>query len=520
MKTLFINGIIFQINGQHFNSIGFDSKTKKIIYSGNTPDLKIYDSILDLNGKLVLPAFTDAHVHLYKGSQVNSEIDLRNASCFEDIQNAFNNYDHHNKTWISGGYFAESNFNANFKIDKSILDKLSPDVPVILSRFDHHSGIANTKALELSEIAQHQNNFNSSELIMEHGLLTGEVKERAFYFILDKMPQKTLKEKASDLRKLIKEMHSAGITSVGDITLPDDLDVYEECLKEGDIDLNINCILPFEEFKNIDSYKKRFEKFPELRFGCFKAFYDGSLSSKTAYYFDNYIGTDSNGIRTEIVNSGRFEELALQIDKAGYQMAVHAIGDKAVSELLDLNEKLNIINGKRDRRFRIEHAQHIHPDDIQRFKELNVIASVQPAHLFSDAATSTKLLTHSEREHSYRRIINIDGKLILGTDYPIVDYSPFKTIYYAVTRKGAGFENGFHNENRLNVEECIEAYTTNNAYAIYEETSRGLLNEGYFADMIVLRNNIFDSDENEIQNLKVDMTVRNGNLIFEQINTP
>ncbi len=516
MKTLLINGKIY---GSENTSIGFDSGSGKINYIGNVSINSDFDNIIDVRGKLILSAFTDAHVHLFKGSQVNSELNLRNCSCYNELKTSLQQYLSNVKLnkenfWISGGYFAESNFKDDFKITKKTLDELIPDTPVILSRFDHHSGVANSKALNLSRIVEFKNDFMPEELIEENGELTGEVKERALYFILNKIPQKTLSEKAADLRKLISQMHTFGITCVGDITLPADLDVYEECLRSGKLGMNINCILPFEEFKNIDQYKKRFAANSELRFGCFKAFYDGSLSSKTAYYFDNYKGTESNGLRTEIVNSGRFEELAIQIDKAGYQIAVHAIGDKAVSELLDLNVKLNSVNGRRDRRFRIEHAQHIHEKDIKRFKELGIIASIQPTHLFSDASTSTRLLQHPEREHSYKKVIDEGGKFILGTDYPIVEYSPFITIYYAVTRKGEGFPEGFHNENRLTIEECIEGYTVNNAYSIYLDGERGKLEQGFIADIIVLDKNIFEIDENEIREIKVEMTVKNGAIIY------
>ena len=518
-KILFINASVFLGDGSFTTSIGFDNETGKILYTGNSPHKNNYDTITDLKGKLVIPAFTDAHVHLCKGSQVNSELNLRNAKNYNDVKTSIKSYissaSGSKKDWITGGYFAESNFESPFKITKELLDELIPDKPVILSRFDIHSGIANSKALEISGLLNEHKRFTESEVIQNaSGELTGEVKERALYYIIDKISVKSLKEKASDLRKLIDEMHSKGITSIGDITLPEDLDVYEECLKQEELGLNINCILPFEEFINIDKYKKRFKEFSEIRFGCFKAFYDGSLSSKTAYYFDYYIGSDSCGIKTEFVNSGKFNELAHKIDKAGYQIAVHAIGDKAVSDLLDLNEKLNEINGKRDRRFRIEHAQHIHPKDIQRFIDLNVIASVQPSHLFSDASTSNELLKYPEREHSYKKIIEAGGKVILGTDYPIVDYSPFETIFFAVTRIAKGFEKGFFEENKFTIEDSIKCYTSENSFATFQESEKGTLKEGMTADLVVLNKNIFEVQPNEIKYLKPVLTIKDGRIIY------
>ena len=313
----------------------------------------------------------------------------------------------------------------------------------------------------------------------------------------------------------MRKLHSQGITSISDITLAEDLEVYKELIRQNKLNLRVDARLPFREFYNLKKYREEFSKLSgNIKFQSLKAFYDGSLSSRTALMHSNYKNTDHNGIKTEFVNSGEFEKMAFEIDKTGLQMSVHAIGDKAVTELLDLNEELIRKNGSRDRRFRIEHAQHIRENDFIRFKDLKVIASVQPSHLFSDAKTASEILDDYSTEHNYKKLFDIGAKVCFGTDFPIVGESPFETIYYAMTRKVQGFENGFVTENNISLNDCLEAYTINNDYATYDEKERGSLVAGKAADIIVLEDDLFEMTGDEIKNAKVCETYYEGKKVF------
>src|SRR5690606_11492041 len=235
-----------------------------------------------------------------------------------------------------------------------------------------------------------------------------------------------------------------GITFVSDITLPEDLDVYNDLLSRSELKIFIDSRLPFNEILNIDEHKKRFSVFKDnIKFQSLKAFYDGSLSSETAYFHENYTVTNHSGSRTEFVNSGDFLKYAELIDLAGYRMSVHAIGDKAVTELLDLNEYLRDRLGIKDRRFRIEHAQHVIEQDLDRFKKLDVIASVQPWHLFSDAKSALAKVKYPETTHNYKRLLDRGVCVCFGTDFPIVGENPLENIYYAMTRKAEGLDEEF-----------------------------------------------------------------------------
>ncbi len=518
MKTLFLNSKVWLKKNYFAEAIGVDSDSGKIIFIGKNHDaLKSdYNEIIDLKGKVMLPAFNDNHVHLVKGAMVSSELNLRNVSTSEEFRNEILKYKTELKSckWIQGGYFSDSNFTEKFTINKNYLDSICEDIPMFISRFDIHSCFVNTKALEfINNFENHS--FNDDELIRdENGNLTGELKERAMYELQSMIPQKTLEEKAEDVKKQIAEFHSLGITAISDITLPEDLDIYEYLLNKGELNLNINSILPFEEFYNVDKHKERFAKFNEIKFRCFKAFYDGSLSSRTAYYLKNYKNSNMRGIRTEYINSGEFHKTALAIDKAGYQMAVHAIGDLSVSELLDLNAELDLIHGARNRKFRIEHAQHIQPEDFRLFDVRKILTSVQPSHLFSDASTSFELRNDYQTTHNYSELLKYNVKLCFGTDFPIVSASPFETIYYAITRKAKGFENGFLPENSINLHDCLDAYTVNNAYGLNEDHITGALRTDMRADLIVLNENIFESNPDDIRFIKVEMTYKNGARVY------
>lgn len=520
MKTLLINAKVWLGKNNFTDAVGFDSKTGRITFTGSGQEAVSikgeYDEVTDLEKRLVIPSFTDGHCHFIEGALVNSQLDLRNAETKNDFIKGIREYKSgKGSNWIYGGYFSDANFKELFIPERNFLDEICPDIPVILSRFDMHSAFANSKAIEISEIESRKSLFTSEEIPEINGRLTGELKERAMYYVMDLIPFPTLKERTDIAYKEMKKLHSYGITAISDITLKDDLEVYKKMINEGKLLLRTDARLPFSEFSNIESYISEFKNLSsDIKFRSFKAFYDGSLSSKTAYMRSNYKGEHHNGIKTEYVNSGEFRKAAFEIDKAGYQMSVHAIGDKAVEELLDLNEELIRVNGKKDRRFRIEHAQHIDKKDIRRFSELKVIASVQPGHLFSDAKTSFGILEDCTTTHNYKMLTDHGAEICFGTDFPVISENPFETIHIAVTRKVKGFENGFNPEYGFSVEECLEAYTSANAFAVYEEHEQGKLSKGFYADIAVINQDLFNINPDEIKYADVHSTYFNGIKIY------
>lgn len=521
MNILFKNCKAWIGNNNFADCIGFDDVSGKIVFIGseNVVNKKEYKDVIDLEGKLVLPGFTDGHCHLVKGSMVNySEINLCNAMTAKDFEEQINEYKRNLKPndWISGGNFSETNFKENLKIDRYFLDAICSDVPIILSRLDLHSAFLNSKAIEQSGIENKIGEFGLSEIICDDkGKLTGEVKERARFFALDCVPQKTIVQLADIVKKEMFKMNSLGITSVSDVTWDGELEIYKYLLQRNEMNLRVNSMQRFGYFPEIEKIKNEFLPYKDLiRLETFKEFYDGSLSSEAAYFEENYKDKNHNGIKTNFVESGEFEKLAIEIDKANYQLAVHAIGDKAVSELLDFNEELVKRNGNRERRFRIEHAQHIKQSDLVRFKDLNIVTSVQPSHLYVDAKVATETLCNPGSTHIYKSLIDMGLYVNFGTDFPVAPENPFETIYYAMTREANGFPEGFNPEYSIDLVNCLNAYTINNAYASFEEKIKGSLEAGKHADLIVIDRDIFSITPKDIKETKVLMTYLNGKRIY------
>ncbi len=522
-KTLLYNTKVFPENGTFAEAIGFDSVTGKIIYVGNNSgcNKKDYDECIDLKGKLVLPAFSDGHCHFYKGSVMKKELNLIFASKKSDFINSINDYISTLKSgkWIHGGYFSEANFTESFRVTKDFLDSINSEIPMLINRNDLHSAILNSKAIEITGIKSKLEEFGTEEIsVDEKGELTGEVKERAFYYVLNQIPTLSIEEKSSAVYDEIKYLHSLGLTSLTDITLPEDLDVYKHLINNNKLNIKINSALPFEEFSRFTVYKNdEVLKNGKIKFGTFKAFYDGSLGSESALFFKNYKGTNYSGLRTDFVNSGEFERLAFEIDKAGYQLMVHAIGDKAVSELLDIAGKIESLNGKRNRRFRMEHCQHIRPDDFEKFIKYGVIASVQPAHLYLDAKTALEKVEDIETTHNYKYLIDSGVKVCFGTDFPVAAENPLETIYYATTREAIGFENGFFPENKIDLTTAINCYTINNSFARFEEKINGSIALNKEADIIVLDTDLFeDFSPSKLKETKIEFTFLDGIKVYEK----
>jgi predicted amidohydrolase YtcJ len=521
MKTLFTNCKVWISDNNFSDCIGFDESSGKIKYTGgiNNVNKKEYDAVIDLSGKLVLPAFTEGHCHLVKGSMVNfSEINLCNASTKKEFKEQIYKYRNNLKgnDWIAGGNFSETNFKEDFKIDRYFLDTICPEIPMVLSRLDLHSAFLNSRAIEISGMQEKISEFGTEEIVCdEKGNLTGEVKERARFFAMDCVPKKSVEQLADCVKKEIARMNSLGIASVTDITWDDELDIYKYLLEKNELNVKINSMLRFKYFPYVEDYKKVFLHYKYLfRINAFKEFYDGSLSSESAYFEENYKGKNHRGCRTNFVESGEFAKYAFEIDKAGYQLAVHAIGDKAVSELLDFNEELIKKNGNRQRRFRIEHAQHIKESDLKRFKDLIIITSVQPAHLYVDAKVATQTLSNPNTTHVYKKLMDLGLVVNFGTDFPVAPENPFITIYCAMTREANGFPDGFNKEYSIDLENCLKAYTINNAYASFEEKERGSLEPGKYADLIVLDRNLFGISAKDIKEAKVLETYLNGKRVY------
>ena len=344
----------------------------------------------------------------------------------------------------------------------------------------------------------------------------GIIKEEALDFVFENLPNPAIEDKCEAVKEFIEILHSYGITTVTDITLPGDLEVYKKLYENDELSIRINSYLPFEEFRNLTGHKRTTNKInPDFyTINGFKAFYDGALGSSSALFSENYKGTNSCGTRTEQAESGELKSLALEIDKAKHQIIIHAIGDKAVTEVMDICEELEKYNDNIDRRLRIEHAQHINENDFDRFLKFGVIISAQPAHLKYDINLVKKVLPESlvKSTHNYKILMDKGVIVNFGTDFPIVNVNPFENIQMAVTRK-AGDE-VFFEENCIPVHECIKAYTINNAYSNFNEAAAGTIETGKAADFVIMEDNIFEMAPDKLSSARVWKTYLNGREVY------
>lgn len=520
-STLFINAKVWQPDGSFTESFGVNNG--HFDFSGSNREAstltKNYNNVTDLKGRLVLPGLIDGHLHLVKGAQMMKLLDCSKINSAGELRSAVDKYIQSNKVkWVIGGNLDLNKiFPVTSENNNNFVDEISSELPLYITNYDYHSAICNTKAFEITGLITAADNYSTSEIERNNsGVFTGVIREKAMEHIISRLPEPSLDEKVNNVIDCIKMLHSYGIMSVSDITLPEDIEVYNELYKRGELKIRINSYIPFTEFPNLKHYRELTGEIDKDYFSIngFKAFWDGALGSETALFSRNYKGKDHNGYETELVKSKKIYELAKSIDEAGCQMIIHAIGDKAVSEVLNMYESLE--NTKK-LRHRIEHAQHIQPADHERFGKNGIIASVQPLHLKYDARTvfeklPAKLIPYT---HNYVHIQPAGGIINFGTDFPIVEADPFETIRLAVTRVTNFGE--FTPEHRIPLHECIKAYTCNNAYSNHNENAVGTIEKGKVADFVVLDNDIFENPISQIKDVKVCKTYISGNVVYSGI---
>jgi len=313
-----------------------------------------------------------------------------------------------------------------------------------------------------------------------------------------------------------------GVTSIQDISSIADVEIYKKLKASGELTARFFCRFPIATTEQFIAQGIRVRTGDEwVRLGSLKAFADGSLGSTTALFFEPFINDPTtHGLPSDIVLDGRLEKWALAADRAGLQLSIHAIGDSANSLMLDLFERIIAQNPSWDRRFRIEHAQHIHPKDFARFARLDVIASVQPYHAIDDGRWAEGRIGYERCKTTYPFKTFLDNKVMVtfGSDWTVAPLNPLLGIYAAVTRRtleGAN-PNGWFPEQKISVEQAIRAYTIDNAYGAFEENEKGSIEVGKLADLVVLSDDILKIDPVKIEKTQVEMTVLGGRVVYEK----
>jgi len=529
MKTAFINGKVYTVNGNQPLAQAVVVDGNKIVFVGSDEDAKkLIDAsteVIDLKGKLMLPGFIDNHVHFITGGFYLLGIDLRPANSTSEIKQILKNYsEKHPGKWITGGYWDHEKWEVNDLPTKEMIDEVVSDQPVFVDRLDGHMGVANSYVLKLAGITKDTESPDGGLIVKDPktGEPTGVLKDNAMYLVTKFIPEPSAEENYEALLAALDEAKRLGITSVQDITYGDALTAFLKAKNEDKLTCRIFTRWPISDYKgHIEKNIKVGYGDDLIRMGSLKAFADGSLGSSTAWFFDRYDqDTLTTGLAMDIITDGSMEKWCLDADKNNLQLSVHAIGDKANSYMLDLYEKIINENPKWDRRFRLEHAQHVRFEDIKRFAELGVVASVQPYHCIDDGVWAEKRIGPERIRYTYpfKSFLDAGVKLCFGTDWYVAPLNPLLGIYAAVTRRTLDNKNpdGWIPEQKISVEDAIKCYTINSAYASFEENIKGSIEVGKLADLIILSDDILTIDPINIKDAEVEITVFDGKIIYRK----
>ena len=497
-------------------AIGSDEEIMKL-KTGRT-------KIVDLRGRLALPGFNDSHLHFLAGGKSLFTLDLNGKSereialmLKEKLKSAGAG------EWIEGRGWDQYYFKDRKFPKKELLDKIAPNNPVVLKRVCGHIIWVNSKALEIAGINKNTKDPEGGVIVRDkEGKPTGILKENAAELIYRVMPEMNFKTAKKYILRALDEAKKYGITSIQDNSSLLALQVYKYLYKRNKLTLRISFWGNFYKSvkenlkvkKGIDVFDSRY-----LRFGLIKGFMDGTLGARTAKMFLPYNDDPStSGIFT--IDLNELFKKTVEFNRAGLQVGFHAIGDYAVWMALKAFEAAEISTGRKDLRNRIEHSQTVRSDDIDNYKRLNVIASMQPSHMLYDYKWAQKRLGKERSKEAYRWNSFIKKKIhvAFGTDWPIVPLNPMIGLYASITRtnfKGEPF-GGWIPSEKISLYQAIYNYTVEGAYATFEENIKGRIFPGMLADIVVLSDDITVIPPSEILKTKVDMTIFDGKIIYKR----
>ena len=478
-------------------------------------------TVIDLGGRFVAPGFIDSHLHLLQGGSNLASVQLRDASTPGEFIKRIKEFAATQKpgTWILGGDWDGMGWETLPR--REWIDSVTPDNPVFVSRLDGHMALANTLALKLAGVDRRVKDVSGGTIERDgRGELTGIFKDNAMDLISFKIPEQSEEEVDRALVAAMNYLASNGVTSAHAVDAASYADGLARVRARGGQITRIYYLQTISRWKDMkDQVEKDGRGDRWISTGGVKGFVDGSLGSHTAAFIEPY--TDLQTDTGLFVNSE--EDLYNWIsesDKAGLQVVIHAIGDRAINSLLNIYERVAMENGERDRRFRIEHSQHLAPGDIKRYGELKVIASMQPYHAIDDGRWAEEYIgpERVKTTYAFRSLLDSGATLAFGSDWFVAPATPLEGIYAAVTRRTLDGKNpeGWVPEQKITVEEALKAYTINAAYASFEEDLKGTLEPGKLADFVVLDRDITAIDPAEIWNVKAQQTWVGGKKVFDR----
>ena len=506
------------IYGNRIMAVGSSKDIKKLAGAGTR--------IIDEKKQLVLPGFNDSHTHFLSGGFQLSGVDLRDAKSPEEFAARIRAFAERQPTgrWITGGDWDHERWSDAKLPTRELIDRFTSDTPVFVSRLDGHMALANSLALRRAGVTRQTLDPPGGLIVRDPktGEPTGILKDAAMSYVWRVIPEPSFEDKLAAARAATEHAARLGVTSVQDMSAGNDVGVYQTLLDRSELKTRIYVVSPLPAWERLAATGVRAHFGSDmLRIGGLKGFADGSLGSTTAFFFAPYKDApETRGLAgPEMFPEGAMLDRVRGADRAGLQVMIHAIGDLANDMILSIFEQVTRENGERDRRFRIEHAQHLRREDIPRFGRARIIASMQPYHAIDDGRWAEKRIgkERAKTTYAFRSLLDSGATLAFGTDWTVAPLDPMLTIYAAATRRTLDGKNsnGWIPEQKISVEEAVRAYTAGSAYAEFADTVKGTLTPGKLADLVILSRDIFKIDPKGIEKVKVVMTIMDGRVVYE-----
>ncbi len=476
------------------------------------------------NGKaMVVPGMMDGHTHFIDGGFQLASVDLRSSRTPAEFIARLKAFalERQPGEWIMGGDWDHENWPGTPLPTRQWIDSVTPDNPVFVSRLDGHMALANSLALAKAGISRRTKNIPGGIIVRDQhtGDPTGILKDGAMAPVYAAVPAPTDEQRDAALRRAMAFAASKGVTATAHVSVPfGDLGAYLRAKRKGELTIRVTLYFPLESWKQVtDTIAAEGRGDDWVRIGGVKGYVDGSLGSRTAFFYQPY-EDDPKTSGILVTSEDSLRAWVGAADSAGLQVAVHAIGERANGLILDIYDSVAKAHGAKDRRFRIEHAQHLRRQDIDRIARLGVVASMQPYHAIDDGRWAEKRIgpERIKTTYAFRSLLNRHAHLAFGSDWTVAPIDPILGIYAAVTRRTLDGKHpgGWVPEEKITVEEALRAYTAGDAYGVFAERTRGKLAPGYRADLVLLDQDLTAIPPETIDRVKVRNTIVGGRVVF------
>ena len=502
------------VTGDRITAVGSSAEINKLA--------RPVTRVIDAQGRMLVPGFIDSHVHFVEGGFGLTSVQLRDARTREEF---IGRIGEHARQLPAGAWMLEGNWDhQNWGGElprRDWIDSVTPNTPVFIQRLDGHMSLANTAALRAAGVTRETKDVAGGEIVRDaSGEPTGILKDNAAELVGRVVPDPKPEQEDAALDAAMRHVAEQGVTSVNNMGTWRHLEIFGRAHRAGRLRTRIYSAVPISTWERLRDHVATSGRGDAwFRWGALKGFVDGSLGSHTAAMLEPF--SDAPGDTGLFVNTPEnLYAWTKGADAAGLHVVIHAIGDRANRVLLDIYERVGRENGARDRRFRIEHAQHLAPPEIARFANLGVIASMQPYHAIDDGRWAEKFIgaERAKGTYAFRSLLDANARLAFGSDWFVAPPTPLEGIYAAVTRRTLDDRNpgGWVPGQKITVEEALRAYTTGSAFAEYMEAEKGMIARGMLADMVLIDRDLTTIPPESIREAKVLLTLVGGRAVFER----